>query len=176
MDFSQVRELLDQECTFPVDQETLVQQLGDIELDAVEAQPTDAETIETVLSRTGESTYQSVNDAYHAIIGTVTDTYIGRKYYDDRGGARHSTHRRGRDRLTGGVWTNSGHMTEPSGTVGRTIDIEDQGQRIDAGEAVRPDVAPLAGDETTPGPVGAGAREATQKSGEAPTELLDIGR
>jgi hypothetical protein len=93
MDFSQVRELLDQECNFPIDQETLVQQVGDTELDALEAQATEAETVATVLSRTEESTYQTADDAYHAIIGTVNDAYIGRKHYDDRAGV-HRTHSR----------------------------------------------------------------------------------
>lgn len=95
MDFSKVRETLGQECNFPVDQETLVEQVGDTKLEALEAQATEAETIATVLDRTEESTYQSVDDAYHAIIGTVTDAYIGRKHYDDRGGIRQPAHERG---------------------------------------------------------------------------------
>jgi hypothetical protein len=55
----------------------------------------------------------------------------------------------------------------------REIDIEDQGQAIDAGEEVNPDVAPVDGEDIDPGPEGVGAREATQKSGEAPTTILD---
>lgn len=51
--------------------------------------------------------------------------------------------------------------TESTGEAGRPIDIEDQGQETDAGE------------ESNPGPVGVGVREATQKAGEAPTEILD---
>jgi len=94
MDFSQVREFLDQECSFPVAQETLVQQVGDTDLDTLEAQATETETIATVLGRTEESTYQSADDAYHAIIGAVNDAYIGRKYYDDRGRVHRPTHER----------------------------------------------------------------------------------
>lgn len=52
----------------------------------------------------------------------------------------------------------------------RPIDIEDQGQVIDAGEEIDPDVESVTGDESDPGPEGVGASEATQKSGEAPTE------
>lgn len=95
MDFSKVRETLDQECNFPVDQETLVEQVGDTKLEALEAQATEAETIATVLNRTEESTYQSVEEVYQAIMGSVTDAYIGRKYYDDRGGARRPARERG---------------------------------------------------------------------------------
>jgi hypothetical protein len=92
MDFSQVREFLDQECNFPINQETLVEEVGDAELDALEARATEAETIATVLGRTEKSTYQSADDAYHAIIGAVDDAYIGRKHYDDRGGVHRPTH------------------------------------------------------------------------------------
>lgn len=91
MDVSNVREILDQECNFPADKETIVEQVGDTELEALEAHETEAETIATVLDRTEESTFHSVADAYNAILGAVTDPYVGRKYYDDRGGARHST-------------------------------------------------------------------------------------
>lgn len=58
------------------------------------------------------------------------------------------------------------------GAENRPIDIEDQGQVIDAGEKVDPDVESVEGDESDPGPEGVGAREATQKSGEAPTEIV----
>lgn len=58
-------------------------------------------------------------------------------------------------------------------TERRDTDIEDQGQAIDAVGEVDPDVESVDGDETDPGPEGAGAREATQKSGEAPTEVVD---
>jgi hypothetical protein len=96
MNITKVRETLDQEYNFPIDQETLVEQVGDTKLEALEAQATETETIATVLARTEESTFQSVDDAYHAIIGAITDAYIGRKYYDDRGGARRLTRVRGR--------------------------------------------------------------------------------
>lgn len=55
----------------------------------------------------------------------------------------------------------------------RSIDIEDQGQEIDSGEEIDPDTESVEGDESDPGPEGKGAREATQKSGEAPTEMVN---
>lgn len=180
MDFSQVREFLDQECNFPIEQETLVQRMGDAELDALEAEATEAETIATVLGRTGESTYRTADDAYHAIIGTVDDAYIGRKHYDDRGGVHRPTEESVRD--DGSPTDTNG--TDDAATKGRArhaqppenrreIDIEDQGQAIDAGADGTPELAPVDGEDTDPGPEDLGAREATQKSGEAPTEILD---
>ncbi|QSG11125.1 hypothetical protein HSBGL_0691 [Halapricum desulfuricans] len=59
------------------------------------------------------------------------------------------------------------------GAENRSIDVEDQGQEIDAGEEIDPDVESVKGDESDPSPEGVGAREATQKSGEAPTEIVD---
>ncbi|MFB6087099.1 MAG: hypothetical protein ABEJ85_01150 [Haloarculaceae archaeon] len=84
MDFSNVRTHLEQECHFPVDHETLVEEIGGITIEAPRAEP---ETVETVLNRTEETTYQSVDDVYATLVGTVDDAYIGRKFYDDRGGA-----------------------------------------------------------------------------------------
>lgn len=85
MDISDVRDHLEQECDFPVDQETLVEQLGDIDLEPTTTSP---ETIATVLDRTETNSYQTADDVYTALIGNVDDGYIGRKHYDDRGGAR----------------------------------------------------------------------------------------
>ncbi len=59
------------------------------------------------------------------------------------------------------------------GAENRSIDVEDQGQEIDAGEETDPDVESVKGDESDPSPEGVGAREATQKSGEAATEVVD---
>lgn len=91
MDFSEVRDYLDQECDFPVEHEVLVDRIGGVELDAP---TTGSETIETILNRTGETTYRSADDVYTRLIGTVGDAYIGRKYYDDRGGVRSVPHER----------------------------------------------------------------------------------
>jgi hypothetical protein len=59
------------------------------------------------------------------------------------------------------------------GAENRSIDVEDQGQEIDAGEETDPDVESVKSDKSDPSPEGMGAREATQKSGEAPTEIVN---
>lgn len=75
--------------------------------------------------------------------------------------------------LTPQLCTNMAEEEKEDGAENRSIDIEDQGQEIDAGEEIDPDVESVKGDENDPGPEGEGAREATQKSGEAPTEIVD---
>lgn len=84
MDFHEVRDLLDQEFDFPVDHAVLVEQIGEIELDGSSAE---LETVETVLNRTRLGSYESAGDVHDLLVGTVTDGYIGRKYYDDRSGS-----------------------------------------------------------------------------------------
>lgn len=85
MDFSEVRTHLHEECDFPVEHETLVAEVGDVELETTTAE---SETIGTVLTRTDETTYRSVDDVYTSLLGTLGESYVGRKYYDDRNGAR----------------------------------------------------------------------------------------
>ena len=77
------------------------------------------------------------------------------------------------EHMTGNKGIKEGERLEPAEENRREIDIEDQGQAIDAGEEVNPDVAPVDGEDIDPGPEGVGAREATQKSGRAPTMILD---
>jgi hypothetical protein len=91
MDFSEVRDHLEQEYRFPVGQETLVSRIGSVELAAT---TTDPETTATVLNRTDRTTYRSARDVYETLVGTVGDAYVGRKYYDDRSGVRAVTHDR----------------------------------------------------------------------------------
>lgn len=84
MDFSEVRTHLHEECNFPVEHEALVDDIGDVELETQVAQ---SETIGTVLTRTDETTYRSVDDVYASLLGTLGESYVGRKHYDDRNGA-----------------------------------------------------------------------------------------
>ncbi|MBB6647470.1 hypothetical protein [Halobellus ruber] len=77
------------------------------------------------------------------------------------------------EHMTGNEGVKKGERFEPAEENRREIDIEDQGQAIDAEEEVNPDVAPVDGKDIDPGPEGVGAQEATQKSGRAPTKILD---
>lgn len=93
MRYSETLQLFDQAFEFPTDHETVVEQLGDVEL----AAPTgDVVTVSTILDRIEVDTYQSSDDLYTTLLGGLEDGFIGRKYYDDRGG-----HPSGADRVRG---------------------------------------------------------------------------
>lgn len=83
MRYSETLQLFEQAFEFPADHDTVVEQLGDVELTA----PTgDMVTVRTILERTDETMYHSSDVLYTTLIGGLEDGFIGRKYYDDRGG------------------------------------------------------------------------------------------
>lgn len=82
MRLSETRDRFASELTFPVDHETVLDELGDAELDAPYGEP---ESIGDVLERAGETEYYSADDLYDTLVTFVGDAYIGRKFYDDRG-------------------------------------------------------------------------------------------
>ncbi|KAB1187753.1 MULTISPECIES: hypothetical protein [Haloferax] len=71
------------ELTYPIDVEGVVEHVGDVEVDAPDAD--NSETIATILTPLGTATFESADDLYTTIIGNLSDDYIGRKFYDDRG-------------------------------------------------------------------------------------------
>lgn len=68
---------------FPVTLESVIDDAGAVEVAAPE--PADSETISTILERGGSTRYRSPSELVNDIMGNVSDCYIGRKYYDDRG-------------------------------------------------------------------------------------------
>lgn len=84
MDFETLRDRLETACEYPVDQDQLLDEVGSVE---VESGSESTETVQTVLQRTDETTYQSPSDVYNAIRGSLEASYVGRRGYDDRGGA-----------------------------------------------------------------------------------------
>jgi len=82
MRLSRARDTFVSEFTFPVDRDEVVDRLGSVEIEGPTESP---ETVEEVLSRTGEETFESADDLYDALIGSVGHEYIGRRFYDDRG-------------------------------------------------------------------------------------------
>ncbi|WP_380675064.1 hypothetical protein [Salinigranum sp. GCM10025319] len=74
---------LEDELSFPIDQNSVIEQIGAIEIEAPDAQET--EMISTILGHVGQETYTTADELFTTIIGNVSDEYIGRKYYDDRG-------------------------------------------------------------------------------------------
>ncbi|MDS0301089.1 hypothetical protein NDI76_20340 [Halogeometricum sp. S1BR25-6] len=84
MKISNVLASLEDELTFPIDHDSVIRQVGAVEIDAPDAQET--ETISTIIGSVGQETYASADELFTTIIGNVNDEYIGRKFYDDRGG------------------------------------------------------------------------------------------
>ncbi|MEF8790875.1 MAG: hypothetical protein V5A61_12180 [Haloarculaceae archaeon] len=82
MRLSETRDRFISELTFPVQRNTVIEQLGDVELDPPAGEP---ETIGEVLERAETRLFRSPDELYDALISFVGDQYIGRKFYDDRG-------------------------------------------------------------------------------------------
>jgi hypothetical protein len=83
MRLPEVRDVFARELTFPVRCETVVESLGDRELEAPNG---GIETIAEVLERCPEEEFDSADGLYDALVTFVSDAFIGRKFYDDRGG------------------------------------------------------------------------------------------
>lgn len=85
MRYSETLQLFEQAFEFPTDHETVDRQLGDVELMTPAG---DVVTISDILERTDENSYNSADGLYTSLVGNLEDGFIGRKYYDDRAGAR----------------------------------------------------------------------------------------
>lgn len=85
MRHSETLQLFEQAFDFPVDYDTVEEQLGNVELNTPAG---DVVTVQDVLSRTDERSYRSPDALYTSLIGNLEDGFIGRKYYDDRAGTR----------------------------------------------------------------------------------------
>lgn len=68
---------------YPVDRHTVIEEIGDMDLEGPHSGH--SESIQNILERLEEDEYTSVDELFTTIVGTVSDQYIGRKYYDDRG-------------------------------------------------------------------------------------------
>lgn len=69
--------------TYPVSVETVVETAGSIPIEG--PVPGQDQDIESVLAPLGADRFDSPNELYGAIYGTLADPYVGRKFYDDRG-------------------------------------------------------------------------------------------
>lgn len=84
MRLPETRDLFARELEFPVTREVVLETVGDTELEA----PTGHnETIREVLERCDTDEFVSPDGLYGTLMTFVSDGFIGRKYYDDRGGS-----------------------------------------------------------------------------------------
>ena len=84
MNISGLPEFLEDALAYPIDQASVMEQIGAIEIEAPD--DLEAETVSTIIGSVGQETYGSADELFATIIGNVSDEYIGRKFYDDRGG------------------------------------------------------------------------------------------
>ena len=82
MRIAETRDLFASEFAFPVDRETVLDRVGDHEIDAPSGE---SETIGDILTLIEQDTYESVDELFDVLVTFVGDEYIGRKFYDDRG-------------------------------------------------------------------------------------------
>lgn len=82
MRLPETRDLFARELTFPASHQTVIETIGDEDIQAPTGQ---SETIAEVLDRTSNDQYRSADELYDALMTFVSDEFIGRKFYDDRG-------------------------------------------------------------------------------------------
>lgn len=90
MRVSELEERIGEEIEFPANRATIVDRIGDRVLEAPNGQ---AETIKQVLERGGERNFTSADDVFQSVVGSLSEAYIGRKRYDDRGHNVNPDHR-----------------------------------------------------------------------------------
>lgn len=82
MRLSDTRDRFIGEFSFPVQRTEVIDQLGDVVLDAPGGEP---ETIGEVLDRAETTVFRSPDELFDVLVSFLGEQYVGRKYYDDRG-------------------------------------------------------------------------------------------
>ena len=82
MRLPETRDAVARELTFPVDRDAVIDALGENELEAPYGE---SESLADVLGRADADSFGSADELYDALVMYVSDAYIGRKFYDDRG-------------------------------------------------------------------------------------------
>lgn len=82
MNIGELPPYLETQLEYPINRTDVIERIGDVPLEGPRESHDD---IGTILERLEEDTYLSADDLFISILGTVSDRYIGRKYYDDRG-------------------------------------------------------------------------------------------
>ncbi|WP_311174089.1 hypothetical protein [Halobellus ordinarius] len=88
MEYSETEQVVEESLEFPVMHSTVIEQIGAVEITSPYG---DSVTIQETLDPLEEGKYLTSNALYTAIIGNLGETFIGRKYYDDRSGTAFGT-------------------------------------------------------------------------------------
>ena len=81
---SQLYPFLDARLEFPIDHSTVVRLVGAVEIEAPDEH--ESEAIATVLDRIDDGDFDSARGLTSTILSGLGPQYVGRRYYDDRGG------------------------------------------------------------------------------------------
>lgn len=84
MELNELREHLARELDYPADAEAVRAAFGATEVAAPDDE--DTETVGALLEAVNDGTYASADELFEAVLAQLPDDYIGRKFYDDRGG------------------------------------------------------------------------------------------
>ncbi len=82
MRLSETRDLFARRLDFPVTCDAVRESVGETELEAPSG---GSERIAQILDRCGTDEFASPDELYGTLMTFVSDEFIGRKYYDDRG-------------------------------------------------------------------------------------------
>ncbi len=82
MRLPETREYLVKELEFPVSVEDAVESIGEL---CIETPLGGEEQLSSTLERCGEREFQSADELYDSIVGSVGSEHVGRQKYDDRG-------------------------------------------------------------------------------------------
>ena len=82
MDYSETERIVDQSFEFPVTHTAVVERIGTTEITSPSG---DSVTIQDILDPVEEERYLTSDALYATIVGNLDESFIGRKYYDDRG-------------------------------------------------------------------------------------------
>ncbi|MFB6071294.1 MAG: hypothetical protein ABEJ76_09745 [Halanaeroarchaeum sp.] len=88
MRLPETRDLFARELEFPVTAGTIEDRIGETQLDAPTGQH---ETIAEVVERSSREEFGSADELYDTLVTFVSDAFIGRKYYDERGHSSQGT-------------------------------------------------------------------------------------
>ncbi|WP_439028011.1 hypothetical protein [Haloarchaeobius sp. DT45] len=83
MQLGNLEAYLETELQYPIELDSVLDRIGTTEVEAPNT--TDSESIASILEPLGRDSYNSATELLETILGNLSDEYIGRKFYDDRG-------------------------------------------------------------------------------------------
>lgn len=84
MEYSNMKAVVDDSLAFPAAHSAVMDQVGTVEIRSPSG---DSSTVREILDPVAVDSYASADELYTTIVGNLGDEFIGRKYYDDRGGS-----------------------------------------------------------------------------------------